>query len=354
MSRPLVLAVLVALGACSEETAPPPPVRPVLSVLVTPQQVAGEGFTGIVAPKVSRDLGFRVLGRVVARDVDVGQAVTRGQRLAALDPLALNLVAAQVAAQLAQAEAQAENAAATMARKQTLAAQRVASQADLDAAREGQAAADAAVARARADLDKAHEQLSYTQLVAEADGIVTAVNVEVGQTVTAGQTVLTVAEAGTREAVIDVPDDIAIGISPGDSFAIALQIDPDLTASGRVREMAPQADAATRTRRLRLTLEDAPPSFRIGTTVTARLSATDLASFDLPPSALLRTGEGSFVWIVDPQALTVSRRAVEVASETGARLRIRSGIEVGARVVIAGVHSLIEGQKVRIDQEIGR
>ena len=347
------LLALVALSGCSpNEAAPAPPTRPVLSVVATPQGGATISFTGTVQPRFSRDLGFRVLGRVVARYVDVGQSVKVGQLLASLDPMTLSLAVRQLEAELAKAEAQLVYATATKDRKKALLAQKVASQADLDTAEEALATANAAVVRARAGLDKAKEQLSYTRLVSETDGIVTAVNAEVGQTVNAGDTVVTVAQAEIREAMVDVPDEMAQSLKVGDPFATTLQVDPGIAARGRVREIAPQADAATRTRRIRITLEAPPPTFRIGTTVTATPSRTELASIDLPSSALLRADGRSFVWVVNEKALTVSRKPVEVASDLSGTLRIKSGIDVGARVVTAGVNSLAEGQKVKIDPEM--
>lgn len=347
------LSAAVALSGCSQnEASPAPPTRPVLSMVVAPQGIETVSFTGTVQPRFSRDLGFRVLGRVVARNVDVGQQVTAGQLLASLDPMALSLAVRQLEAELAKADAQLVYATATKDRKKALVAQKVASQADLDTADEALAAANAAVARGRATLDKAKEQLSYTRLVSDTDGIVTAVNAEVGQTVNAGDTVFTVAQAEVREAMVDVPDEMAQSLKVGDVFTMTLQVEPSIRASGRVREIAPQADAATRTRRIRITLDAPPPTFRIGTTVIASLQLTERTSIELPRSALLRADDRAFIWVVDEKALTVSRKPVDVASEVGETLRIRSGIDVGMRVVIAGVNSLAEGQKIKIDPEM--
>lgn len=352
------LGIAVALGGCSpNEAAPAPPTRPVLSMLVAPEGAATASFTGTVQPRFSRDLGFRVLGRVIARNVDVGQSVKAGELLAELDPMTLGLAVRQIEAELGKAEAQLVYATATRDRKKALLTRKVASQADLDTAEEALASANAAVVRARASLDKAKEQLSYTRLVSETDGIVTAVNAEAGQTVNAGDNVVTVAQAEVREAVVDVPDEMAQALKVGDSFATTLQVDPAIGTSGRVREIAPQADAATRTRRIRITLDDPPPAYRIGTTLTASprrtaLASIDVSRIDLPHSALLRADDRTFVWVVDEKALTVSRRPVEVASEAGGTLRIKNGIEVGERVVTAGVNSLTEGQQVKIDPEM--
>ncbi|MGX1307482.1 RND family efflux transporter MFP subunit [Amorphus suaedae] len=350
----VALAALTGLAGCSESDAErEPAVRPVLSVVASLQPDAVESFTGRVEPRFSHELGFRVLGRVVARNVQVGQQVRAGDVLASLDSRALELAVRQLEAELDKARAQQENAAATKARKVALFKVNAASQAEVDTAEEALAAANASVLQGEARLDKANEKLSYTQLRSQTDGIVTDVNLEVGQIVTQGLTVVTVAQAEVREAVMDVPDEIAPTISVGDVFTVKLQADVDLSASGRVREIAPQADEATRTRRIRITLNDPAPAFRIGTTVLATPAGTDVAHVDLPRSALLTEGDGTFVWVVDPESLTVSRRPVQVANaSTGGPVQIARGVDVGDRVVTAGVHSLAEGQKVSIDVEM--
>ncbi|MBB3999473.1 efflux RND transporter periplasmic adaptor subunit [Aureimonas pseudogalii] len=347
---PLALVMLTLLGGCSkEEPAPAPVIRPVLSMRVEPRPVTAESFIGTVQPRYSRDLGFRVLGRIVARNVEVGQSVEAGQLLASLDPTALTLSVRSLEADLAKAEAQLSNAGATRDRQEALLAQRVGSQATLDTADEAAATAAATLTRAQASLDKAREQLSYTRLLSETEGVVTAVDAEIGQTVTAGQTVFTVAQASVREAVIDMPDAIAQRLAPGDPFEAILQVDPGVVAGGAVREVAPEADAATRTRRVRITLVDPLASFRIGTTLEVRARNGDASRLDLPASALLDAEGRHFVWVVDEAAGTVSRRAVEVEGAIGETARIASGLEVGQRVVTAGVHSLTEGQAVKLD-----
>lgn len=347
------LGSLVALSGCSEnEAAPAPPVRPVLSMVVAPQGAEAVRFTGTVQPRFSRDLGFRVLGRVVSRDVDVGQTVKAGQLLASLDPTTLTLAVRQLEAELAKAEAQLVYATATRDRKKVLVGHKVASQSDLDTAEEALAGADAAVTRGRAALDKAREQLSYTRLVSETDGIVTATNAEVGQTVNAGATVITVAQADIREAMVDVPDEMARAFKLGDLFTTSLQVEPSIHADGRVREIAPQADAATRTRRIRITLDAPPPTFRIGTTIIASPQQISRSGIELPRSALLKADDRTFVWVVDEQAMTVARQPVEVADAAGETVRITRGVEAGTRVVTAGVNSLTEGQTIKIDPEM--
>ncbi|MGX1098713.1 efflux RND transporter periplasmic adaptor subunit [Amorphus sp. MBR-141] len=347
----VALCAVAGLFGCSEGDADrEPAIRPVLSELAALQPGDVESFTGKVEPRFSHELGFRVLGRVVARNVEVGQQVKAGEVLASLDSRALELAVRQLEAELAKARAQLDNAAATKDRKTALFKVNAASQAEVDTAEEALAAANASVVQGQARLDKANEQLSYTQLRSQTDGIVTAVSLEVGQIVTQGLTVVTVAQADVREAVVDVPDEIAQTIRPGDAFTARLQADLDLSASGRVREIAPQADEATRTRRVRITLDQPAPAFRIGTNVRVTPTHAYVSHVGLPRSALLTEDGRTFVWIVDAKALTVSRRPVDIAGDpAGGPVRVTRGVDVGDRVVTAGVHSLSEGQKVRID-----
>lgn len=356
--RPLLpaLLVLLPLAACSQEKeAPPEIVRPVLSVVVAPTTSRTMGFTGSVEPQFSASLAFRLLGRVVARDVDVGDLVTKGETLAALDPTALDLSVQAAKAELSNAEAQLANASASEERQRQLLESKNTSQAVYDAAKQAMQAAQANVERARAALAKAQEQLGYARLFSDFDGVVTAVGAEVGQTVSPGQTVVTVARADVREAVVDIPDQLTGDLVAGAPFEVTLQSLPSIQAQAKLREIAPQAEGATRTRRVRLTLADPPASFRLGSTVTATRVATTAPAIELPLSALLETDGKAKVWVVDQQASTVATLEVKVSDKTAVSFTVANGLaggglEEGMRVVTAGVHSLKEGQKVRIEQ----
>ena len=346
----LLPAALLAACSQAEPQKAPEAVRPVLSVLVEPQAGSAQGFAGTVEPQFSANLSFRLLGKVVARDVDVGDRVARGVTIAALDPTALDLAVQAARAELSNAEAQAANASASEERQRQLLAAANVSQAVYDAARQASQAAAANVERARAALAKSEEQLGYTRLFSDFDGIVTAVGAEVGQTVSPGQTVVTVARSDAREAVVDIPDRLTGGLAPGAEFDVVLQSLPSIRSKGRLREIAPQADNSTRTRRVRLTLVDPPDAFRLGSTVTATQTAPAAPMIELPASALLEKGGADQVWIVDPQMSNVTLRTVEVAFRNGATFTVAGGLEPGMRVVTAGIHSLQEGQKVRVPE----
>lgn len=344
-----LIGAVTLLAACKEEHhAQAPTTRPVLSVVVTPQTARTVGFAGTVEPRYSSDLGFRVLGRIVSREVDVGDIVKKGQRLASLDPVTYELAVRSAQADLASATARLENAAATEARQRTLLLQGASSQAQFDAARQAFESARAGVTSAKAYLDKAQEQLGYTELHADFNGVVTAVAAELGQVVLLGQTVVTVARPDIREAVVDLPESIGRELAPGARFDIALQVDPSVRVAGSVREMAPQADPATRTRRVRIKLDDPPESFRLGTTITATVMTQTAPDIELPVSALLERDGKTLVWVVDPATRTVSTKDVTVATRDGSSIRVLNGLTAGTRVVTAGANSLTPSQTVKI------
>lgn len=243
------------------------------------------------------------------------------------------------------------NAVAAEERMKTLLKTETETQARVESAELSREAAQASLVRARTALSKAEEQLSYTQIVAEFDGVVTATGAEVGQVVAAGDTVVTVARPDQRDAVIDVPDGTQ-PLAPDMSIVISLQINPDITATGTVREVAPSSDEATRTRRIKIAIENAPEAFRLGSTITASLQVPDEKKQIVVPSGAVFEADGKpSVWVIDETALTISARAVGVAPGEGGRTIITSGLEPGTRIATAGVNSLSAGETIRLTGE---
>ncbi|MGO9391488.1 efflux RND transporter periplasmic adaptor subunit [Rhodoblastus sp.] len=306
-------------------------------------------LSGTVQPQVQSPFGFRVMGRMVARPVKAGDRVEAGQLLAAVDPLSLEMASRSASAALASARAHYDNAVTAESRQATLLEKKTASQATFDAAEQERASAQANMAQAEANVSKAKEQLSYAVLKADYAGVVTATSAEIGQTVSAGQPILTIAEPTRRDAVIDAPTNVADVLSIGTPFKVALQLDMSVAVDGKVREIAPQADDATRTRRIRIALENPPEIFRLGSTISAWPVAGAGAGIRLPGSALLEESPQTRVFVVDPQTLKVSLRDIEVAPDLDDIWIVRGGLKPGERVVTAGVHRLKDGQIVRID-----
>lgn len=344
------LASALALAGCQQEAKAPEPVRPVLSMVLEPTSSNGTVAVGVIEPRYKTNLAFRVLGRLTARPVYVGDLVSEGQPVAIIDSTALGLAVRSAKAELAKAEAQLATARATEERQRTLITSDATTKQTLDNAEQARAGADASVAHAQANLTKAIEQLGYAQLRADFAGVVTAVGAEVGQVVSPGQNVVTVARPDIREAVVDIGEDFPVPLEIGLPFTVGLQLIPAVQVEGRIREIAPQADPLTRLRRVRIALNDPPDNFRLGATITAKLGKEQNPILRLPASAVLTRDGGNFVWVVDQPTNTVSLYKVDLAmDQPGAR--VTGGLVPGARIVTAGIHSLKQGQQVRIEQD---
>ncbi|MBS1166747.1 MAG: bepF 1 [Proteobacteria bacterium] len=346
----------LALVACQEKTQAPPAMRPVMSARVAVDDASQQSFVGTVEARDKADFSFQVLGRLMTRNVDVGDLVHPGDLIATIDATTLDLATRSAEAALGNRRAERENAAATVARVEALRATGTATDANLDDARAAFDATDAAVRQADADLAKARDALGYAELKAGFAGVVTATGAEPGQTVAAGQSVVTIAKPDPRDAVIDMPDWMAGTLVAGASFVVAPQIAPDQPVAGRLREIAPEADPVTRTRRVKIALSEPTSLFRLGSTIEVRVDQQTAPAITLPEVAILTRDGTRFVWVVTVDEAShaarregsVALRPVTTAPADAGRLRILSGLSAGERVAIAGVHSLEEGQKVLV------
>jgi RND family efflux transporter MFP subunit len=321
-----------------------------MSTLVEPMQSGNTNATGTVEPRYKTDLSFRVEGRLIARPVNIGDLVEEGQTVAAIDPATLELDLHSAFADVSKNQAHLTNAIAKEERQRKLITTYATTKATLENVEQARAAAQALMVRAQANLTKAHEELGYAQLKSDFAGVVTAVGGEVGQVVSPGQSVVTVARPDIREAVVDVGTDFPVPLRTGLPFTVRLQLDPTIHVEGQVREIAPQADAVTRMRRVRITLNNPPEAFRLGATVTATVGSSQNSILRVPTTAILAQDGETFVWIVDPAGSTVSLHKIEIARGEG-DIRVTGGLSAGARVVTAGVHSLKQGQQVRLSED---
>ena len=344
------LVLALALAGCQQETKAPEPVRPVLSMVLEPSRSNGTIAVGVVEPRYKTNLAFRVLGRLTARPVHVGDLISEGQTVAIIDSTALELAVRSAKAELAKAEAQLATTRATEERQRTLITSDATTRQMLDNSEQARAGVEASVAHAQASLTKAIEQQSYAQLKADFAGVVIAVGAEVGQVVSPGQNVVTVARPDIREAVVDIGEDFPVPLEIGLPFTVGLQLIPAVQVDGKIREISPQADPLTRLRRIRIALNNAPDNFRLGATVTAKLGKEQNLILRLPASAVLAKDGANFVWVVDEPAGTVSQHKVDLAMDQ-AGARVTGGLVPGARIVTAGIHSLKQGQQVRIKQD---
>lgn len=340
----------IILAGCQQSEPAPEPVRPVLSMAVQPQLAAQSSFVGVVAPQVSVDQAFRVGGTMVNRAVDVGDRVATGEVLASLDTTTLDLAVETAQANQLSAEAQYANAAAAEGRLRSLTQSDVVAVSNLEQAQQQTAAAKASVVQAQSRLTQAQEQRSYAQIVAPFDGVVTAVGAEAGAVVGAGQMVVTLAQTGARDVVIDVPEAFMRQVKVGTEFIVSPQLNSDESTEGKLREIAAEADAVTRTWRLKIGLIDPPDQFWLGTTASATLAVAEQGQLVIPETAVLSEGDAQFVWLVDAARGVVHKQAITAGTAQDGQVVVSEGIAAGDRVATAGVHSLRDGQAVTLDQ----
>jgi membrane fusion protein, multidrug efflux system len=348
----VILTGLLAttLASCKEEAkvAEPQP-RPVRTATV---EMSGASSPVVVTGRIEAldeaALGFRISGRLIERNVNVGDRVKPGQLLGRLEDLN-ELNALRVAkANFAAAEAKKNQVSNHFERQQTLLEQGWTTRANFDQAERDLRTADANVDSARAQLEAAHDQVSFTELKADAEGVVTAVGAEPGEVVQAGQKIVRLARQGGRDAVFDIPAQVLRAAPPDPVIDVRLADDASVTATGRVREVSPTADPVTRTFQVRVGLNHPPEAMRLGATVTGTLETENISTIEIPSSALTESNGNPAVWVVNPKSSTVELRNVELARFDPAAVAVSEGLDAGDVVVTAGVQALRPGQKVRI------
>jgi RND family efflux transporter MFP subunit len=327
-----LFAAALGLAACGSPP-PPPAVPPYVKTVVAGEQpsASASSYSGEVRARHETTLAFRVGGKIMERLVDVGAVVKAGQPLARLDPSDLTLQAGQAEAQRALAEADAK-------RYRDLRAKNFISQSALDARETTLQTANAQAALAR-------NQSAYGILRADKAGAIAQVLAEPGQVVAPGQGVFRLAEAGEIEVAITVPESRLRGLKPGVPAEISFW-NGQKPLRGRLRELSPVADPATRTYAARVSLLDTDQGVALGMTATVRfaLDASDVLT--VPRTAIFQQGQQPAVWVIGADD-SVSLRPVTVTGYQDAGATIASGLKAGERIVAAGVHKLTAGEKVR-------
>lgn len=346
-----ICALPTVLVACGE-TAPVDPrtgIPLVRTAIVEPSTLTARSYTGTVAARVQSDLGFRVSGKVLERLVDAGQTVKRGQLLMRIDPVDLTLAAVAQEEVVAAARARALQTAEDEARYRELRGTGAISASAYDQAKAAADTANAQLNAAKAQYDVARNASRYTELVADGDGVVMETLAEPGQVIGAGQTVVRLAHAGRREAVIQLPETLRPAIN---SVAQASSFGkPDVIVAATLRQLSDAADQLTRTFEARYVLEGELADAPLGTTVTIQLVNDQPAmpgNFQVPIGSLFDAGKGPGVWVVTGEPATVSWRPVKIQHLDDHSASLTGELTQGDRIVALGAHLLRDGEQVRV------
>lgn len=345
----LSAAVMAALlSACSKPAEKTEDIRPVRALVLTSSSVGVNAeFAGEVRARVESRLGFRVGGKITARKVDAGTVVKKGQVLMQLDPQDLKLSQAQAKANLRAAETGRDLAKAELKRYQELRVKNFVSQAVLDAKVSAFSSAQSSVDAAQAAYFGQSNQAGYATLVSDVDGVVTAVDAEVGQVVSPGTPVVRVAKMGEKEIVIGLPEDKVEQLRKLTDVTVRLWANKDVVIPGKVREVSPVADPATRTYAVKVAIPDSAADVKLGMTAMVQFASTMATpQIKAPLTALYHEKNTTSVWLVDKG---VARMVpVTIAGTSGNEVVLASGVTSGQTVVTAGVNLLKQGQKVTI------
>ena len=346
-----LLASFVVLAACDRHRPDPRQSPPLVRVAVVADSDPSErAFTGVVSARVQSDLGFRVPGKIVARLVNAGEVVKRGQPLMRIDRTDYTLAAAARANAVEAARARARQTAADEKRCRMLAAAGAMSASAYDSAKASADSAAADLRAAEAQIAVARDEVSYSELDSDADGVVVETLAEPGQVVTAGQTVVRLAHAGPREAVINLPETSRPALA---SMARSrLYSGAGAIAAATLRQLSSSTNPVTRTYEARYVLQGAAADSPLGVSVTIFIDeARNRTTTQVPISALYDTGEGPGIWVVEGREPQVRWHPVKIAGVGEESAAVSSGLVSGERVVTLGAHLLHEGERVRVDPQ---
>ncbi|MBY5764857.1 efflux RND transporter periplasmic adaptor subunit [Rhizobium leguminosarum] len=343
-------AIGIGVSACSEEKAEVKQViRPVKVVEIAK---AGDtrklDYSGSVKPRTEMNLGFRVAGKITERLVDIGDKVKPGDVLARMDSTDYQLAVKTAEANLAAAEKGVETADLVNKRNQQLFDKNVSPKSQLEQASlsydQAVSSRDAAISA----LDQAKNQVSYAELKADHNGIVTTINADVGQVVTSGTPVVAVAVDGEKEVQIAVPENDIAEFKPGKTVKASFWADDRLVLDGKVREVSGSADQQSRTFAVRVSLPN-DPQVLLGMTATIEADVSNGNSYvSIPLSALAEKDGKQMVWTVDRDTATVHGRDIKVSDFTGDGVHVTEGLDTGDLVVSAGTQFMSENLKVKV------
>ena len=343
-------------ASASRTSASEPVARPARVMEIAYQQRSQSlVLAGTVVPRIESTLGFRVAGKITARTVDVGTIVKPGDLIAQLDPSDYRLAVDNARAALASADADYTRAKADHERYLNLRGSGAFTPQTLEQRQSLAATTFARVEQAKSQLSSAENNLAYTELRADAPGVVTAVQAEVGQVMTQGQGVVRVARTDELEILVGVPEHRLKAVRQAKAASFELWSDPGHRHAATLRELSPSADPMTRTYPARFSVTDPPEFIGLGMTATLAFERPDAAPVaEVPLSAIFQRGTQPAVWVVDKESGTVTLRPVTIARWRDDSAAIASGVKDGEMIATAGVHKLEAGQKVKPVQQAAR
>nr|WP_245965093.1 efflux RND transporter periplasmic adaptor subunit [Trinickia dinghuensis] len=343
----------MALAGCHQHAPAAVAARPIVAVAVHPDGIPPEAsLPGDIEARYTTPLSFRVGGKIVERDVRLGDTVKAGQVLARLDPSDLQKNLANAQAQLDAAQHRLVYAQQQLDRDSAQANEKLIAPAQLEQTQDAYASAAAQRDAAQAQLALTRDQLSYAALVADHAGSITSEQADTGQNVSAGQAVYGLAWSGDIDVVCDAPESALASLAVGTAADVTLPALPGKRFTARVREISPAADPQSRTYRVKLTLAAPDAQVRLGMTAQIAFASAQARTgqhpFTLPVTSLFHDGNSPAVWVVRAGSDTLELRRVSVGRYDERTFSVTQGLQDGDRVVYQGVHTVSAGEHVRV------
>lgn len=304
-------------------------------------------YSGEVRGRYETQLAFQVSGKIIRRNIELGSVVNSGDVLMEIDAKDVQQTVNISSAQVASAQSQLDLARSNLERYRKLYEQNAISRAQLDQYENTYEVALAAVNQSTAQYAQGANQLGYTSLVADSDGVISSVNAEAGQVVSAGQAVMTLVKGGEREIEINVPENRIDEMRNAQQVNISFWALPDVTTAGKVREISPVADKVARTYKVRISLINPPAAVNLGMTASVAVgSSASRQTVYIPLAAIYQTGDTPNVWVI--QDGIVNLRPIKVGAFGDNKVQVLEGLQDGEVIATGGVQKLREGQKVRL------
>jgi membrane fusion protein, multidrug efflux system len=344
----ILMSMMPLLVACQKTPEPVAPARPALVMKVGEHQVANQGMVlvGEVKSRYESNIGFRVGGKIIKRYVDTGAPVKKGQIIATIDASDANLGAQAASADVHAAEANLALAKAELDRQRLLYEKKFISKSALDI-REAEFKTSAArLQQVKSQAAVSQNQSKYTSLTADMNGVIAQINAEPGQVVEMGQVVAKIIDYAHIEVLVAVPESRMKDIQKDKAVTIKMWVNREKTYQGTIREIAPAANSATRAFDVRVAVRNPDDLIQVGMTAGVSFSPENTQHFAIPSAALTQMNGQNSVWVINPQGIATPR-AVTTGQYTENGVEVLSGLQAGEMIAVAGVHTLLKGQRVK-------
>ena len=348
----LTIALSLLIASCAEESDEAEFLRPVRSILIeSGNSETSRDFSGTAQTDRVIDLSFRSGGVITTFNIKLGQRVTQGELLAELDSVSARLAYEQARSSLNSAKSTYDTQRSNLDRVRDLYEKGSASLSDYEAAKNGYRTAEASYKSAQRSVDIQQEQIRYGKIIAPESGVIAAVNNDINENVSAGQTVAVLNAGSEMEIEVGLPESIINLVELNSDVAIRFSALSGIAFPGKVSEISPSLDQQTATYPVRISIETTDQRIRAGMTASVRFSLkqTEGSSVLVPASAVGEDGDGNYVYMVEATedgVAIINKQIVELGALVGTDFEVSRGLSTGDRIVTAGVHSVIEGQKV--------